>query len=139
MQAITGFGYSFMSITNWAIVMDVIDYNEYTTGEHSESAIYAVYTFSRKLGQTIADSGGMQLLKRTGYTDKVRNTISTVAGGFGHNIYKMCTIVPAIVYTLILILTIIYPLSKKRLEPIQAELMKRRAEVDEKLKELENV
>ncbi len=139
MQAITGFGYSFMSITNWAIVMDVIDYNEYKTGEHSESAIYAVYTFSRKLGQTIADSGGMQLLKKTGYTDKVRNTITTAAGSFGHNIYKMCTIVPAIVYTLILILTIIYPLSKKRLEPIQAELMKRRAEVDEKLKELENV
>lgn len=139
MQAITGFGYSFMSITNWAIVMDVIDYNEYTTGEHSESAIYAVYTFSRKLGQTIADSGGMQLLKKTGYTDKVRNTITTGIGSFGHNIYKMCTIVPAIVYTLILILTIIYPLSKKRLEPIQAELMKRRAEVNERIKELENI
>ena len=139
MQAITGFGYSFMSITNWAIVMDVIDYNEYTTGEHSESAIYAVYTFSRKLGQTIADSGGMQLLKRTGYTDKVKDIKSINIGGFGHNIYKMCTIVPAIVYTLILILTIIYPLSKKKLEPIQAELTKRRAMVDEKVKELENV
>ena len=143
MQAITGFGYSFMSITNWAIVMDVIDYNEYTTGEHSESAIYAVYTFSRKLGQTIADSGGMQLLKRTGYTDKVRNTIATGIGSFGHNIYKMCTIVPAIVYTLILILTIIYPLSKKKLEPIQATLMERRAILEEKIngkvKELESI
>ena len=81
----------------------------------------------------------MQLLKRTGYTDKVRNTIATSIGSFGHNIYKMCTVVPAVVYTLILILTIIYPLSKKRLEPIQAELMKRRAEVDEKLKELESL
>lgn len=139
MQAITGFGYSFMSITNWAIVMDVIDYNEYKTGEHSESAIYAVYTFSRKLGQTLADSGGMQLLKKTGYTDKVRNTIATGVGSFGHNIYKMCTVVPAIVYTLILILTIIYPLSKKRLEPIQDELMKRRAEVNERIKEIESI
>lgn len=143
MQALTGFGYSFMSITNWAIVMDVIDYNEYTTGEHSESAIYAVYTFSRKLGQTIADSGGMQLLYKTGYNEKLKDNISKNVGGFGHNIYKMCTIVPAIVYTLILILTIIYPLSKKKLEPMQKELMKRRAMLEEKVnskvKELESV
>lgn len=139
MQALIGLGYSFMSITNWAIVTDVIDYHEYVTGDHSESAIYAVYTFARNLGQTIADSGGMKLLKYTGYTDKVRNTITTAVGSVGHNIYKMCTIVPAIVYTLILILLIAYPLSKKKLEPIQAELMKRREEVNERIKELENI
>lgn len=126
MQALTGLGYSFMSITNWAIVMDVIDYQEHKTGIKNESAIYAVYTFSRKLGQTAADSGGMQLLKLTGYTDTVKDTVTTEKGSVGHNIYKMCTIVPAIVYTLILILTIIYPLSKKRLEPLQKELMDRR-------------
>lgn len=54
---IIGFGYSFVSITNWAVVADVIDYQEYKTGLRSESAIYAVYTFCRKLGQTAADSG----------------------------------------------------------------------------------
>lgn len=129
MQALTGLGYSFMSITNWAIVMDVIDYQEHLTGIKNESAIYAVYTFSRKLGQTAADSGGMQLLKKTGYSDAVKDTVTTEKGSVGHNIYRMCTIVPAIVYTLILILTIIYPLSKKRLEPIQKELMLRRGEI----------
>ncbi len=126
MQALIGLGYSFMSITNWAIVMDVIDYHEFTTHEQSESAIYAVYTFARKLGQTAADSGGMQLLKATGYNDKIKDTVTTVKGSVGHNIYKMCTIVPAIVYTLILILTIIYPLSQKKLIPIQDELRQRR-------------
>lgn len=128
MQALIGLGYSFMSITNWAIVMDVIDYQEHKTGLKNESAIYAVYTFSRKLGQTIADSGGMQLLKRTGYSDAVKDTVTTAKGSVGHKIYKMCTIVPAIVYTMILILTIIYPLSKKRLVPIQEELMAKRGE-----------
>ncbi len=134
MQALIGLGYSFMSITNWAIVMDVIDYQEYITHRKSESAIYAVYTFARKLGQTIADSGGMQLLKFTGYNDKVKDTVTTAKGSVGHNIYKMCTIVPAVVYTLILILTIIYPLSKKRLIPIQEELMQRRSADMEKQK-----
>lgn len=128
MQALTGFGYSFMSITNWAIVMDCIDYQELKTGVKNESAIYAVYTFARKLGQTIADSGGMQLLKHTGYSDSVKNVVSTEKGSVGHNIYRICTIVPAVVYTLILILTCIYPLSKKKLVPINEELMKRRGE-----------
>ncbi len=128
MQALTGLGYSFMSITNWAIVMDVIDYQEYVTHTKNESAIYAVYTFSRKLGQTVADSGGMQLLKKTGYSDKVKDSVSTAKGTVGHNIYRICTVVPAVVYSLILILTIIYPLSKKKLVPIQEELMKRRNE-----------
>ncbi len=137
MQALVGLGYSFLSITTWAIVTDVIDYNEYVTGDHSESAIYAVYTFSRNLGQTIADSGGMQLLKNTGYSDTVKDTITTTVGSVGHNIYRMCTIVPAIVYTLILILTILYPLSKKKLEPIRAALTERRAKVEYKLEEIE--
>jgi len=132
MQALTGLGYSFMSITNWAIVMDVIDYQEHKTGIKNESAIYAVYTFARKLGQTIADAGGMQLLKGTGYSDKAKDTVTTAKGSIGHNIYRMCTIVPAVVYSLILILTIIYPLSKKKLEPIQHELMLRRGELNEK-------
>ena len=140
MQALTGFGYSFMSITNWAIVMDVIDYQELKTGVKNESAIYAVYTFARKLGQTIADSGGMQLLKFTGYSDKVKNEVTTAKGSVGHNIYRICTIVPAAVYSLILILTIIYPLSKKKLVPINEELMKRRGErmegVEEPQKEI---
>ena len=63
MQALTGLGYSFMSITNWAIVMDVIDYQEHKTGIKNESAIYAVYTFSRKLGQTAADFDPRAYLK----------------------------------------------------------------------------
>ena len=70
----------------------------------------------------------MQLLKKTGYSDKVKDTVSTAKGTVGHNIYRICTIVPAVVYSLILILTIIYPLSKKKLVPIQEELMKRRNE-----------
>lgn len=131
MQAITGFGYSFLSITAWAMVMDVIDYQEYKTYRKNESAIYAIYTFARKLGQTIADSGGMQLLKYAGYSDDLKDTVTTAKGSVGHNIYRMCTIIPAIAYTLLLIITIIYPLSKKRLEPIQNELMERRGEIPE--------
>ena len=41
---IIGFGYSFVSITNWAVVADVIDYQEYKTGiKNRECGIRRLY------------------------------------------------------------------------------------------------
>lgn len=115
---VIGFGYSFVSITNWAVVADVIDYQEYKTGVKSESAIYAVYTFCRKVGQTIADFGGLTLLGKIGYDSAVMANAGYVEG-VSEGILKVCTLIPAIVYTLIFLLyKFAYPLTKERLEPV---------------------
>ena len=113
---IIGFGYSFVSITNWAVVADVIDYQQYVTGEKNESAIYAVYTFCRKLGQTAADYGGLRLLAKVGYDTSMAN--AGFVNGVSQGILKVCTGIPAITYTLIFLLYIIFPLTKKKLEPV---------------------
>lgn len=116
---IIGFGYSFVSITNWAVVADVIDYQEYKTGLRSESAIYAVYTFCRKLGQTAADSGGLLLLSRVAGYDGAAMGSRGYIPGVGEGILFVCTLIPAIVYTLVFVLMqFAYPLDKKRLEPV---------------------
>ena len=116
---VIGFGYSFVSITNWAVVADVIDYQAFVTHERSESAIYAVYTFCRKLGQTAADYGGMTLLGKVGYTDKMASL--GFVEGVSPGILKICTLIPAVTYTLIFLLYRFgYPLTKERLEPIYA-------------------
>lgn len=127
-----GFGYSFVSITNWAVIADVIDYQEYKTGERSESAIYAVYTFCRKLGQTAADVGGLFLLRTlAGYDGETMANLgyistaapSKVVGTVSDGILFVCTIIPAIVYTLVFVLMQFgYPLTKERLEPIYAHV-----------------
>lgn len=122
-----GFGYSFISITNWAVVADVIDYQEYKTGIRSESAIYAVYTFCRKLGQTAADYGGIMLLSKIGYNADTMANAGFVPG-ISEGILKVCTLIPAVVYTLIFILYQFgYPLSKKKLEPIYEYVRNARA------------
>ncbi len=114
---IIGFGYSFVSITNWAVVADVIDYQYVKTGIRSESAVYAVYTFSRKLGQTIADYVGLMLLNKVGYTEEM--TRIGYKAGVSEGILTICTLIPAITYTLIWILyKFAYPLTKEKLEPI---------------------
>lgn len=115
---VIGFGYSFVSITNWAVVADVIDYQEYKTGTKGESAIYAVYTFCRKLGQTAADYGGLMLLSKVGYDVKVMANAGYVAG-VSEGILNVCTLIPAITYTLIFLLyKFAYPLTKEKLVPI---------------------
>ena len=131
---IIGFGYSFVSITNWAIITDVIDYQEYKTGIRSESEVYAVYTFCRKLGQTLADVGGMKLLSIVaGYDGAVHGSAGYVEG-VGEGILFVCTLIPAIVYTLVFILFQFgYPLNKGKLEVMYSALRERRTAGEESL------
>ena len=120
-----GAGYSFVSILNWAVVTDVIDYQENVTGIKNESAIYAVYTFARKVGQTVADSGGLQLLYKYAKYDPETKGIGYIPG-VGDRMYKMVTRVMAIGYAIIFILFMLYPLNKKKLETLQNELTEKR-------------
>ena len=127
---IIGFGYSFVSITNWAVVADVIDYQYVKTGIRSESAIYAVYTFSRKLGQTLADYIGMALLSRIGY-DSVEMSKIGYKEGVSEGILMICTLIPAITYTAIwLLYRFAYPLTKEKLEPIYEQVRESNENVD---------
>ncbi len=128
---IIGFGYSFVSITNWAVVADVIDYQEYKTGIRSESAIYAVYTFCRKLGQTAADTGGLLLLNKVAGYDGATMGDKGYIPEVGEGILFVCTVIPAIVYTLVFVLMQFgYPLNKSNLEPVYSYVRKARGATD---------
>lgn len=118
-----GFGYTFVSLTCWAVVMDVIDYQEYKTGIRNESAVYAVYTFSRKLGQTIADGLGLFLLQWANYSGDTYGFVE----GTSQKIMLICTVIPAVVYTGVwLLMKFGYPLDRERLKPIYAFIRAKR-------------
>ncbi len=126
-----GFGYTFVSLTCWAVVMDVIDYQEWKTGVRNESAVYSAYTFGRQFGQAIADAGGLLLLEWAGYTPETAG--NGFIDGVSQNIMFICTVIPAFVYTSVwLIFRFGYPLTKEKLEPIYADLrVKHEAEAQE--------
>lgn len=117
-----GLGYTFISLTCWAVVMDVIDYQEYKTGIRNESAVYSAYTFGRQLGQAIADAGGLLLLDYwVGYTGDMAD--KGFITGVSDKLMFICTLIPAIVYVGVwLIFRFGYPLTKEKMEPIYAEL-----------------
>ena len=118
-----GFGYTFVSLTCWAVVMDVIDYQEWKTGERNESAVYSAYTFGRQLGQAIADAGGLFLLQWAKYDSETAGNGFIAANGTSNKIMFICTIIPAVVYVGVwLIFKFGYPLTKEKLEPIYSDL-----------------
>ena len=124
-----GFGYTFVSLTCWAVVMDVIDYQEYTTGVRNESAVYSAYTFGRQLGQAIADAGGLFLLQWAKYDSETAGNGFIAANDTSNKIMFICTIIPAIVYTGVwLLMRFGYPLTKEKLEHIYAHVRAKREE-----------
>ena len=124
---VIGMGYTFVSLTCWAVVMDVIDYQEYATGIRNESAVYAVYTFSRKLGQTIADTLGLYLLQWAKYDKDVAGIGFIEQNDTSKKIMFICTIIPAVVYSGVwLLMRFGYPLTKKELEPVYAFIREKR-------------
>ncbi len=124
----SGMGQTFLVLEVWALVMDVIDYHELRTHRREEGTSYSLYSFTRKLGQTLAGAGVPILLAAIGYdTDRV---------GLGQSeevlnkLYDISTLVPAITLLVMAVLLAFgYSLSKKKLVTIHEEL--------EKVRELE--
>ena len=112
---IGGFGLSFFTLEVWAMVTDVIDYNELKNNHRREATTYASFSFFRKLGQTLAGIGASIMLAVINYDTSegvVRQTDAVNKG-----IYDIATLVPFIMYlVMFLLLFIAYPLTRKKVE-----------------------
>lgn len=122
----SGMGQTFLVLEVWALVMDVIDYQELLSGRREEGTSYAFFSFTRKLGQTAAGAGSSALLALIGYdVNKVD------LGQHPHvleRLYDISTLIPAIVLLIMfIILTFGYKLSKSKLEELQAQLAEKRS------------
>ena len=119
---LSGAGQTFLVLEVWALVMDVIDYHEYLSGRREEGTAYAFYSFTRKLGQTLAGAGTNIMLGVIGYnvanTEVQGQTAEVVA-----KLYDISTAIPALVLAIMFVLlAFCYKLSKKRLEELHAEI-----------------
>ncbi|MBO6154825.1 MAG: MFS transporter [Lachnospiraceae bacterium] len=120
----SGAGQTFLTLEVWALVMDVIDYHELKTGRREEGTSYALYSFTRKLGQTLAGVGVPILLGVIGYNVNAAAQTAEVTA----RLYTMATLVPAIVLVVMFVcLGFGYSLSKKKLEVMYADLEAKRA------------
>lgn len=109
------FGAAFFNTIVWALVMDVINYQEILTGQREEASIYALYSFFRKVGQALAGGLGAATLSLVGYVSAEGNQIVQQSEQTVNSIYNTATLVPGIAYLLIaLVMLFLYPLNRKR-------------------------
>lgn len=121
----SGAGQTFLVLEVWALVMDVIDYQELLSGRREEGTSYAFFSFTRKLGQTVAGAGSSALLAFIGYN--VKDVDIGQSEEVLSRLYDVTTLIPAIVLAVMFVLlTFCYKLSKKKLEELHAELDRKR-------------
>lgn len=122
------FGAAFFNTIVWALVLDGIDYQEYTTGERDDATVYAIYSFSRKIGQALAGGLGGAALAWVGYVSSTAGETVVQSEKTIQNIYNLATLVPGITYAVIaLIVLTVYPLTKRKLNDMIEVLNQRRA------------
>lgn len=115
-------GFGLFNLIVWAFISDIIDDHEVKTGVREDGMIYAVCSFSRKIGQAIASAMGGWSLALIGYVEGAAKQSDSVRGG----IYNIATLIPGILYvTVALLLAFVYPLNKRRVTE-NVETLKRR-------------
>ena len=123
LYALSYVGLAVFSLICWAMITDVIDDTEVKQGARNDGTIYAVYSFSRKLGQALSSGVTGFLLNSIGYSQETAFDEAVTQG-----IYNITCLVPAIGYILLaLVLFFFYPLGKKRVEG-NAEFLRRKRE-----------
>lgn len=123
MYAFSYIGLAVFSLICWAMITDVIDDTEVRTGSRDDGTIYAVYSFSRKLGQALSSGVTGFLLNIIGYSQQTAFDPQVTNG-----IYNITCLVPAVGYILLsVVLWLFYPLDKKRINE-NAQLLKEKRE-----------
>ena len=120
---VSGFGTALYGMIVWALVGDVIDYQEYLSGKREEGIVYATYSLSRKLVQAIVGSIGGFALAAIGY----QSGAATQAPEVAESIRNIITVVPLIGFIFgTVCLKFVYNLSNKTLNEVNEELERRR-------------
>lgn len=117
-------GQTAFTILIWALVTDCLDYSEWKFNFRADGSMYSLYTFSRKVGSTIASTGVSAALAAIGYISGIGVVQSAATV---NNIYYLVNVVPVLTCILELVgIGLIFNLNNKKTEQMYAELEERR-------------
>lgn len=115
---LAGIGSSLFILQVWSFVNDALDYNYVKTKKREETATYSLFSFTRKMGQTLAGVLSTEALVWSAYEGAA--TIQTDATK--SQLYLWATLIPAIFYLFVgITLLFWYPISKKKMAQLQID------------------
>lgn len=122
---LSGIGIAFFTLEVWAMVIDVIDYQEFLSKRREEGTSFACFSFTRKIGQTLAGLTGTLVLYSIGYS--TAQGVSMQTSEVTDGMYTIATLVPFVIYLMMfIILWKLYPLGKEKVAELGRNLSAQR-------------
>ncbi len=121
--AIKGVGASLINTTMFGLEADTVEYGEWKTGKRSEGATYAIFSFTRKVTQSIGGAAGAWLLAWGSYVNgaavQPESALLAIRAAIG--------LVPALCAILAMLVFVKYPLNDTLFRQIRDETEARKA------------
>ena len=118
-----GIGLGGVNTLMWAMEADTVEYGEWRTGVRTEGTTYAMFSFTRKMGQALGGAAAAYTLGFGGYVSG-KNVVESP--GAVHAVKLAAGFVPAFFVVLALLIMAVYPLSEDRFREIVRETAARR-------------
>ena len=121
--ALAGIGLGAVQLLTWAMIPDVIEWDELQTGQRHEGMFYSLVTTFRKVGVSISIPLVLLMLEWTGYVANAQvQPPSAILG-----IQLLIGPIPAVCLIVGIVLALLFPLNRARHAEMRAQLAERRA------------
>ena len=120
---LAGVGLGGVNTLMWALEADTVEYGEWKSGVRTEGTTYAMFSFTRKMGQALGGAAAAYTLGFGGYVSG-KNVVQSESAI--HAVKLAAGFVPAVFLVLSLVIMAIYPLTEARFRQIVRETAERR-------------
>jgi glucuronide carrier protein len=117
-----GVGIAAVNTLMWALEADTVEYGEWRTGVRTEGTTYAVFSFTRKLGQALGGAAAAYGLGMVGYLAGAEQQSQGALDG----IRFIAGLAPAVFIAIGSAIMLAYPLTEKTFAAMVAEVQARR-------------
>ena len=124
---VMGIGIYGVNTLMWALEADTVEYGEWRTGNRTEGTTYAVFSFTRKMGQALGGFVGGLALTWAGFSAGRASSGQDQLAGVAQNIQFWAAGIIAASALLSMAVMFFYPLTEERFRSISAEIASRRA------------
>jgi len=126
---VAGTGATIIILQVWALVADVIDYQELIRGKREEATTFSIYFFIRTFGNALSLFFANRFLGLVGYQEAVNGISQIQTEATVKGIYNIAALFPAACCLIMaLLLAFLYPLNKKEANSLKEKLKVSRIE-----------
>lgn len=122
-----GMGIQGVNTLMWALEADTVEYGEWRTGQRTEGTTYAVFSFTRKMGQALGGFVGGLALTWVGFSAAAASQGQDQADGVASSIQLVSGALIGGFSILSVLVMFFYPLTEAKFREISAEIAARRA------------